>query len=172
MRRVWIFLAIVAGIIVGTITAVAAPPDLPNTTPRPRPVPVTSTPGPSTTTTTTTVPPTTTTVPTPSTTRPAAPVQVTPSAPTTVPCPAADIIRATWPADAADRAIQIAYRESRCLGSPVSPTNCRGLFQLYSGWDALYRELGLDPANWADPWTNSTVAAEIYRRAGWGPWAL
>lgn len=172
MRRVLIPIAVVLGIIAGTIAAAASPtrpPDRP--LPRPRPLPVTSSiPHPSTTTTT--LAPVTTTAPTTtSTTRPAAPARITTTT-SPVACPAADIIRATWPADAADQAIRIAYRESRCLGWPVSPTNCRGLFQLYSGWDALYRELGLDPANWADPWTNSTVAAEIYRRSGWGPWAL
>jgi len=68
-------------------------------------------------------------------------------------------------------AVQIAYRESRCQPDARSSTNCLGTFQVCSPLhDQIYRDLGLDPANWSDAETNIKVAAELYRRAGKQPW--
>lgn len=165
MRRVLSVLAFLLGVaLLSLLASSCSPPERPlaHSPPISSSTSTTSTSSSTTTSTSTT----STTIPTPPTSPPA------PRTTSSALCPAAETIAQTWPPEAVARAIEIAYRESRCLGYPVSSTGCRGLFQLYRGWDALYIELGLDPANWADPWTNSTVAAEIYRRSGWNPWHL
>lgn len=82
------------------------------------------------------------------------------------------IIRAVWPDDVEDRAVAIAYRESR-LTPTARNACCYGLFQIHyrahQSWLTLY---GVRSAtDLLDPVTNARVALALYQSAGWGPWA-
>jgi len=125
------------------------------TTPAP---PVTTTQAPATTVAPTTAPPTT-------------------QAPATEP-PGPDdikqIIRDVWPDDLEDRALEIAYRESRFVPTAKNFC-CYGLFQIY--WevhDVWLDDIGITSASQLyDPETNARAAYALYQRAGgWGPWQL
>jgi len=130
--------------------------------------------------TTTTATPTTAAPSTaePSTT--AAPTTASPTTTTPPPPPSPlgteevqQIIRDVWPDELEDRALTIAFRESR-----YSPTAknfcCYGLFQIY--WevhDSWLGGIGVTSADQLyDPTTNARAAYALYQRAGgWGPWA-
>ncbi len=120
----------------------------------------------------TTASPTTTTRPAPTTTKPA---------PTTTEAPPSvhygdgeieAIIRAVWPDDLEDKALQVADRESS-LDPQVRNYCCFGLFQIYydkhRSWLA---DLGVQSAaDLYDPQVNTYAAFVLYQRAGgWGPW--
>jgi LysM repeat protein len=133
-----------------------------------------------------------TTTPAPATTKPAPPSTAKPPTSTTKPAPPSteapattqakrnysedeviEIIRAVWPDDLEDKAIQIAGRES---GYNPRAKNycCYGLFQLY--WDvhkSWMREAGISSAEELyDPQVNAYAAYLMYQRAGgWSPWS-
>jgi hypothetical protein len=85
---------------------------------------------------------------------------------------AQDVIRAVWPDDLEERALAVAFRESRY---DVTAKNycCYGLFQIYwsvhRGWLA---DLGITSAEQLfDARLNATAALQLYLRSGgWGPW--
>jgi hypothetical protein len=82
------------------------------------------------------------------------------------------IIRDVWPDDLEERALAVAFRESRY---DVTAKNycCYGLFQIY--W-SVHRDwlgdLGITSAEHLfDARLNATAALELYTRSGgWGPW--
>lgn len=85
------------------------------------------------------------------------------------------LIRSIWPADLADRAVQIAQRESRLRPGAHNGHCCWGIFQIH--WSAHRRWLadhGITQAQQLlDARTNIGLAYVIYQRAGgWGPWRL
>lgn len=83
-------------------------------------------------------------------------------------------IRDVWPDDLEDRALAIAWRESRFQPHAQNQC-CSGLFQLYydvhKSWLA---DVGIDSrGDLYDPRTNAEAAFALYQRAGgWSPWAL
>lgn len=132
-----------------------------------------SIPPPPTTAPPTTVPPTTT----PPTTAPPTTVPPTTAPPTTVPSTPGSvqqIIRDVWPDELEDKALEIAWRESRY--DPYAQNFCcYGIFQIYwevhRGW---LDEIGVTSSQQLfDPETNARAAYALYQRAGgWGPWQL
>lgn len=95
--------------------------------------------------------------------------QVTP----TVPAPSRSveqIIRDVWPDDLEERALTIAYRESR-LDPAARNYCCHGLFQIY--WSIHRGWMRLDSVDQLyDAETNARMALALYQRAGgWGPWS-
>lgn len=84
------------------------------------------------------------------------------------------IIRDVWPDDLEQRALEIAYRESRY--NPLAKNwCCYGVFQIY--WDvhkSWLPQIGITTANQLyDPYLNSLAAYWVYKRAGgWGPWGF
>ena len=144
------------------------PPPAPSTTDAP-----TTTQAPTTTAApTTTVAPTTTPATTPATT--AAPT--TPNTPATSPAGPEDvkqIIRDVWPDELEERALEIAFRESRYVPTAKNFC-CYGLFQIY--WNvhkSWLADIGItDDQQLFDPATNARAAYALYQRAGgWAPWA-
>ena len=116
-------------------------------------------------------PPTTTDPP--STTQPPS----TDPPPTTSPRPTGsvpDIIRAVWPDDLEQRALEIAWRESNFVPTAHNYC-CYGLFQIYyeahSSW---LPAVGVNSAeDLFDPYLNARAAYMLYQRSGgWSPWAL
>jgi LysM repeat protein len=117
----------------------------------------------------------------PPTTKPA-PATTKPAPATTKPAPPAnnysdeqvkDIIRAVWPDDLEDKALQIAGRES---GYDPTAKNycCYGVFQLY--WDvhkSWMKAAGISSAQELyNPEVNAYAAYLLYQRSGgWGPWS-
>lgn len=84
-----------------------------------------------------------------------------------VPC----IIRVVWPDQLEDRALRIAYRESR-YQTDVHTSCCWGVFQIHTmhlAW--LCPEIACSIADLKDPWLNTMSAYALYQRDGWGPWA-
>jgi hypothetical protein len=81
------------------------------------------------------------------------------------------IIRSVWPADLADKAVQVAKRESS-----LNPTSrnwcCYGLFQIYFKMNKpALATVGITSAvQLYDPRLNAMAAYAIYQRSGWGPW--
>ncbi len=132
--------------------------------PPPTTVPATTAPPPAARPTTTAAP--TTTAP-PTTVRP-------PSGPVSA-SQAEAIIREVWPDDLEDRAIEIAFRESRLIPTAYNGWCCYGLFQIYwnvhKGW---LSGIGITSSQQLlDARVNAAVALEIYTRAGgWGPWSV
>jgi LysM repeat protein len=113
------------------------------------------------------------------TTPPPAPGSPSTPSPSPSPTPAGAevverIIRDVWPDALEERALAIAWRESR-YDSGAQSRCCSGLFQIYydvhRGWLAA---LGIDSRNdLYQPRTNAEAAFALYRRAGgWGPWSL
>jgi len=98
-------------------------------------------------------------------------VRIDPPAPP--PCDVECIIRDVWPDQLEDRALRIAWRESRFVPTARNAC-CYGLFQIYftvhRAWLADYGVTS--PADLYDPRTNATVAYALYQKAGWAPWAL
>ena len=144
------------------------------TTPPPPPSPTTvaapTTTRPSTTSSrpATTVPPTTR-PPAPSTTTAPAP---RPPASTASAADVQAIIRAVWPDDLEERALQVAWRESNFIPTAKNFC-CYGVFQIYwsvhRGWLA---GIGITSAEQLyDPTLNARAALALYERSGgWGPW--
>jgi hypothetical protein len=79
-----------------------------------------------------------------------------------------------WPAALEDRAVAIAWRESRFQPNAQGQC-CSGLFQIYydvhRGWLA---GMGIDSRrDLYNPRANAEAAFALYRRAGgWQPWSL
>src|SRR5687768_12278443 len=83
------------------------------------------------------------------------------------------IIRDVWPDELEDRAVTIAWRESRHQPDARNYC-CHGLFQIYwtvhDGWMAGHGVTSLDQLYDAE--TNARMAYALYERAGgWGPWS-
>ncbi|MGA1037786.1 MAG: LysM peptidoglycan-binding domain-containing protein [Ilumatobacteraceae bacterium] len=98
--------------------------------------------------------------------------EVIPPAPSTADAEA--IIRAIWPDDLEDRAVEIAIRESR-LQANVHNWCCYGLFQIHWGAHKSWLpSIGVTTKSQLyDAETNARAALKLYERAGgWGPWAL
>lgn len=138
-----------------------------STTPAPptATTPATTTPATTTPSTTTTSPPTTST-----TTPPTTVVSNTSATPEEV----QQIIRDVWPDELEERALEIAFRESRYVPTAKNFC-CYGIFQIY--WtvhDAWLVDIGItSDQQLFDPATNARAAYALYQRAGgWGPWAL
>lgn len=132
------------------------------------------------TTAATTNPPATTASPTtqPTTQPPATQAPAPAPTPTTPPASNASaaevqaIIRAAWPDELEDRALEIAWRESNYRPTAKNFC-CYGLFQIYwnvhRGW---LDDIGITSAEQLlDPTLNARAALALYERSGgWGPW--
>jgi soluble lytic murein transglycosylase-like protein len=83
------------------------------------------------------------------------------------------IIRDVWPDDLEDRALTIAWRESRYRPDVTSSTGCcRGVFQLHQVHLSWMRAYGVTSVNQLfDAETNIRMALVLFQRSGWGPWA-
>ncbi|MFK8023889.1 MAG: LysM peptidoglycan-binding domain-containing protein [Ilumatobacter sp.] len=128
---------------------------------------------------------TTPTTPAPATTTPATttPATTRPTTTTTTTVPAGadaspdevqQIIRDVWPDELEERALEIAFRESRYVPTAKNFC-CYGIFQIY--WevhDVWLDDIGITSAEQLyDPSTNAKAAYALYQRAGgWGPWQL
>jgi hypothetical protein len=104
--------------------------------------------------------------------RPATPSSPPRPAPPSGPADVQAIIRAVWPDELENRAIEIAQRESKFI--PTAKNSCcYGVFQMYwsvhKGWLA---GLGITAAEQLyDPTVNARAALALYERSGgWGPW--
>jgi hypothetical protein len=140
------------------LPAGATTPAPPTTTAAPAPAPATTAPA--------TIPPVTTT---PVTTEQ---VGTTPSSSNSTPDEVKQIIRDVWPDELEERAIEIAYRESRHLPTAQNYC-CYGIFQIYwSVHRSWLDDIGItDDQQLFDPATNTRAAFALYQRAGgWGPW--
>ena len=103
----------------------------------------------------------------------AAPTTPAPTTPPAGPDEITQIIRDAWPDDLEDRALQIAFRESRYVPTAKNFC-CYGLFQIY--WevhDSWLDGIGVTSADQLyDPSINAQAAYALYQRAGgWGPWS-
>ncbi len=102
-----------------------------------------------------------------------APTTTAPARPAAVPeSQATAIIRAVWPDELEERALQIAWRESNHQ-SNVNNFCCYGLFQIYFDVHRSWLStIGVDSAkDLFDPQLNTQAAYMLYQRAGgWGPW--
>lgn len=105
----------------------------------------------------------------------AAPTTTSPPPPPASSASAAEvqaIIRAVWPDELEDRAIEIARRESNFIPTARNFC-CYGVFQIYwsvhQGW---LSGIGITSAQQLyDPTVNARAALALYERAGgWGPW--
>ena len=155
-----------------------------SSTPPPPPAPTTA---PATTAAPTTAAPTTA-APTTAASTTAAPTTAAPTtteAPSTTanPSPPANsnasaeqvkqIIRNVWPDELEDRAIEIAFRESRFVPTAKNYC-CYGIFQIYwSVHRSWLADIGItDDQQLFDPTNNARAAYTLYQRAGgWGPWS-
>lgn len=96
-----------------------------------------------------------------------------PPASTETPAEVEAMIRAIWPVELADRAVEIARRESRLRPGVYNGHCCYGVFQIH--WRAHRSWLAghgvSTPQHLLNARTNITMAWQIYQRAGgWGPW--
>lgn len=84
-----------------------------------------------------------------------------------------ETIRAVWPDDVEDRAVAIAWRESRLTPSARNAC-CYGLFQIhFAAHRSWLGQFGVtSPADLLNADTNARVALALYQSAGWGPWSL
>jgi len=103
----------------------------------------------------------------------AAPATTAAPPPPPAPAEVERIIRDVWPDELEEKALQIAYRESRYRADAYNGWCCYGLFQIY--WtvhDGWLDDIGVYSSNdLLDARKNTEAAYEIYRRAGgWGPW--
>ncbi len=87
-------------------------------------------------------------------------------------CDTECLIRRIWPDPLEDRALRIAWRESR-YQPRVHTWCCYGLFQIHQmhlRW--LCPELGIcTTADLYDPELNVAAAYALYERNGWQPWS-
>lgn len=114
--------------------------------------------------------PTSTTAP--ATKAPATTVAAPPPAPTASAAEVQAIVRAVWPDDLEERALEIAQRESK-FQSTAKNSCCYGVFQIH--WNAHQSWLGdlgiVSASQLYDPTLNTRAALMLYERAGgWGPW--
>ena len=139
-------------------------------------------PSPPTTNSPTTAPPAVA-APTTATTNPGTATTAAPTtvAPTTTAAPATAVapsqvqalIREIWPDDLEEKALEVAYRESRYVATAYNGWCCYGIFQIHwtahKGWLA---GIGVTSAQQLfDARTNIELAYAIYVRAGgWAPW--
>ena len=82
-----------------------------------------------------------------------------------------ELIRQMWPADSVERALQVAYRESRYRSDAYNGWCCYGVFQINAS--AHTRRLaarGLTTADLYDAKVNIEIAIDIFNDSGWGPW--
>ncbi len=79
-----------------------------------------------------------------------------------------------WPDELEERALEIAFRESRFV--PTARNSCcYGIFQIYwSVHRSWLADIGItSDQQLYDPATNARAAYALYQRAGgWGPWTL
>ena len=83
------------------------------------------------------------------------------------------IIRDVWPDELEDRAIEIAYRESRFVPTAKNYC-CYGIFQMYwSVHRSWLADIGItSDQQLFDPTNNARAAYALYQRAGgWSPWS-
>ncbi len=85
------------------------------------------------------------------------------------------IIRDEWPDELEERAIQIAFRESKFNPRAIGIPNdcCFGLFQIYYRWHKGWLpEVGVSSSvQLLDPRLNARAAYKMFQRNnGWGPW--
>jgi LysM repeat protein len=82
-------------------------------------------------------------------------------------------IRDAWPDDLEERALAIAFRESKYNPSALNRSKCcYGLFQIYYRWHTTWLpNVGITKPNQLfDPRLNAAAAYRLYQRNGWGPW--
>ncbi len=82
------------------------------------------------------------------------------------------IVRAVWPDELEERALEIAWRESN-FRATAKNNCCYGVFQIYwSVHRSWLGDLGItSPEQLYDPTLNARAALTLYQRAGgWGPW--
>lgn len=83
------------------------------------------------------------------------------------------IIRDEWPSELEEKALAIAWRESRYVATAFNGTCCYGLFQIYwsvhKGW---LGDVGVySSTDLLDARKNARAAYALYQRSGgWGPW--
>jgi hypothetical protein len=102
------------------------------------------------------------------------PVATTPAIPKYTQAEVVQIIRDAWPDDLEERALFIAYRESKYQPGAINRSKCcYGLFQIYYRWHKTWLpEVGVTSANQLlNPRLNAAAAYRMYQRNnGWGPW--
>lgn len=106
-------------------------------------------------------------------TRPAVRLDPPPPPPPVVEMTVEEMIRSVWPAELANWAVRIAYRESR-FQPHVKTWCCYGVFQIHKiHLEWLCPQLGICTiAQLYDPLTNVQAAYALYQRDGKGPWSL
>jgi len=82
-------------------------------------------------------------------------------------------VSSVWPNSLQSRAKRIVWRESRNKATAQNRrSSAAGCFQLLSMHSRRFSKLGF---NWRtdryDPMANTLVAYDLYRDAGWSPWA-
>jgi hypothetical protein len=82
------------------------------------------------------------------------------------------LIRKAFPDDQEERALEIAWRESRHNPSAYNGWCCYGLFQIYFEANSKFlATLGItSAAQLYDPVLNVRAALAMFQRSGWGPW--
>jgi LysM repeat protein len=83
------------------------------------------------------------------------------------------LIRDIWPDELEDKALAIAFRESRYIATAYNGSCCYGVFQIHWGAHKSWLDdYGITTTNdLFDARKNITAAYAIYQRAGgWGPW--
>lgn len=83
-----------------------------------------------------------------------------------------EIIRDVWPDQLEDRAVRIAWRESRFVPTARNAC-CFGIFQVFFSVHRRWlADFGVyQPSDLYDPRVNATVALALYEAAGWSPWS-
>jgi len=122
---------------------------------------------PTTTAAPTTAAPTTTEAPVTTTAGPSAPIDDVSTA------EAQQIIREVWPDELEERALEVAFRESRWVHDADNGWCCVGLFQIYwSVHQSWLDDYGINSRDdLKDARKNVTAAYALYQRAGgWAPW--
>ena len=81
------------------------------------------------------------------------------------------LIRQMWPADSADKALDVAWRESNYLAAADNGWCCLGVFQInYASHQRRLAARGLGRNGLFDARVNIEIALEIFREQGWSPW--
>lgn len=81
------------------------------------------------------------------------------------------LIHQMWPADSLEKALRVAFRESRYQADAYNGWCCYGVFQI-NGASHKHRlaARGLATKDLLDPRINIEIAVELYNEQGWGPW--